>query len=138
MVGDAEIVRAWYAEIGGRSDPETLAYWYENLWHPDIDWRAIEGAPDDSGVMHGRDRVRAYFVELQESFEDIVVEPLEMLDVGDHVVIDVRLTARSRGAGVPVELRFAATYLVKNGRLASAREYLTREEAIAAASLPAS
>jgi ketosteroid isomerase-like protein len=135
VIGDVEIVRGWYAETGGRVDEAALAYWYANAWHPDIDWRAVVGAPDDSGVMHGRDRVRAYFEELLEAFENIVVELLELLEIGDHVVADVRLAGRSRSAGVPTEIRFALTYLLRDGKLLSGREYLTREEAIAAASL---
>jgi ketosteroid isomerase-like protein len=136
VVGDAEIVRGWFAHAEGRlDDADTLAYWYEDVWDPEIDWRAIQGAPDDSGVMRGRDRVRAYFEELQEAFENIVVRPLELVEVGECVVADMHFVGRSRGAGVPTELRFAMTYLVKDGRLTSGREYLTREEAIAAASL---
>jgi ketosteroid isomerase-like protein len=135
VVGDAEIVRGWYAHTEGRLDSEALAFLYEDVWHPEIDWRAIEGAPDDSGVMRGRDRVRAYFEELQEAFENIVVRPLELVEVGECVVAEMHFVARSRGAGVPTELRFAMTYLLRDGRLTSGREYLTREEAIAAASL---
>jgi ketosteroid isomerase-like protein len=135
VVGDAEIVRGWYAATAGRIDGDAIDYWYENAWDQDIDWRAVEGAPDDSGVMHGRDRLRRYLEELQEAFDDIEVEPLELLDVGERVVADVRLRGRSRGAGVPTELHFAITYLLRDGRVVSGREYLTRDEAIAAASL---
>jgi ketosteroid isomerase-like protein len=28
------------------------------FWDPEIDWRAIEGAPDDIGVFQGRDAGR--------------------------------------------------------------------------------
>lgn len=135
MVGDLEIVRGWYAHTGGRLDADSLRYWYEDVWHPEIDWRAIEGAPDDSGVMVGRDRLRAYFEELQDAFEDIVVKPLDVTEVGDCVVAEMHFTGRSRGAGVPAELVFAITCRVEDGRLRSGREYLTRDEAIAAASV---
>ena len=29
-------------------------------WHPDIEWRAIEGAPDDIGVFKGHEAMRRY------------------------------------------------------------------------------
>jgi ketosteroid isomerase-like protein len=138
MVGDVEIVRGWYVATEGRLDSATVAYWYDDILHPDVDWRAVEGAPDDSGVMRGRERVRQYFEELLEAFEDVVVEPLEFNEVGDRVVVDLHFTGRSRGAGVPTELRFSVTCLVRDGKLASVREYLSREDAIAAASRPAS
>jgi ketosteroid isomerase-like protein len=132
--GDIETVRGWYAlGAAGRFDADTLRYWYDEVWHPDIDWRAVEGAPDDSGVMRGRERVRKYFEELLEAFDDLVAEPLEFTEVGDHVLVDVRLTGRSRGGGVPTELRFSVTCLVKDGKLASGREYLSHDDAVAAA-----
>ena len=31
-----------------------------SFWHPDIEWRAVEGAPDDVGEMHGREALRRY------------------------------------------------------------------------------
>jgi ketosteroid isomerase-like protein len=138
MVGDAEIVRGWYVDGGVRVDSSAVDYWYEHAWHPDIEWRAVEGAPDDSGVMIGRDRLRAYYEELQEAFEEIVVEVLELTEVGDYVVADARLVARSRAAGVPTEIRFAVTFRLKDGKVASGREYLTHDEAMAAARRPAS
>jgi ketosteroid isomerase-like protein len=130
-----EIVRSWYTATAGRIDAEALDFWYHTVWHPDVDWRAVAGAPDDSGVMYGRDRLRAYMQELQEAFDDIVVEPLEVTEVGEYVVADVRFRGRSRGAGVPVELRFSVTFRLRGGKVVSGREYLTHGEAIAAASL---
>ena len=31
------------------------------FWHPEIDWRAVEGAADDAGVLRGRDAMRRYY-----------------------------------------------------------------------------
>jgi ketosteroid isomerase-like protein len=138
MAGDGEIVRGWYAATEGRLDSAAVAYWYDDILHPEVDWRAVEGSLDDSGVMKGRERVRRYFEELLEAFENIVIEPLEIEEVGERVVMEVHFTGRSRGAGVPTELRFWVTYLVRDGKLASVREYLSHDDAIAAASLPAS
>jgi hypothetical protein len=30
----------------------------DEFWHPDLDYRAIEGAPDDVGAIEGRDALR--------------------------------------------------------------------------------
>jgi ketosteroid isomerase-like protein len=31
------------------------------FWHPDIEWRAVEGAVDDAGVIRGKDAMRRYY-----------------------------------------------------------------------------
>jgi ketosteroid isomerase-like protein len=41
----------------GRRGPEAFAEYLTD----DVDYRAIEGAPDDHGPLHGKDAVRAYF-----------------------------------------------------------------------------
>jgi len=30
------------------------------FWHPEIGWRAVEGAADDVGIMRGHDALRRY------------------------------------------------------------------------------
>jgi ketosteroid isomerase-like protein len=136
VAGDAELVRGWFADVGWKLDAAGLTYWYENAWHDDISWRAIEGAPDDVGVMHGRDRLRAYFEEFQEAFDGIVFEPVEIVDVGEHVLVELRMSAQSRGGGVPTEITFAVLYTLRDGTVVRGREYASRDEALAAASLP--
>ena len=36
----------------------------------DIDYRAIEGAPDDHGPIHGKDALRAHVQDWQDTFDD--------------------------------------------------------------------
>ncbi len=107
-------------------------------WHPEITWRAIEGAPDDVGVMEGRDAVRAYVADWDETFDDLRVESLDVMDAGDETVIAVqRASGVARGSGVPTELVFGVVYTVRDGLILSGREYATREQALEAAGLPA-
>jgi ketosteroid isomerase-like protein len=136
VAGDAEIVRGWFAESAGKLDAGGLTYWYENAWHEDISWRAIEGAPDDVGEMHGRDRLRRYYEEFLEAFEGIVLDPIEIADMGEYVMVELHMAARSRAGGVPTEIRFGLLYRLRDGKVAWGREYASRDEAVAAASLP--
>lgn len=114
-------------------DREVLDHMYQHVWDPEIEWRAIEGAPDDVGVMRGRDRVRRYYEEWQELFEEISVEAREVVEVGDSVVAVQRAAGRSRSSGVETTIDYAVVYTLKDGRIASGREYATRDEAVAAA-----
>jgi ketosteroid isomerase-like protein len=134
--GDGELVLGWYSDSGGKLDAAALTYWYENAWHEDISWRAIEGAPDDVGVMHGRDRLLVYFEELQEAFDGIVFEPVEIVEVGENVLVEARMSGKSRGGGVPTEMTLAVLYTLRDGKVVRGREYASPDEAIVAASGP--
>ena len=96
------------------------------FWNPDINWRAIEGALDDVGQMHGRDAARRYVQDWFETFDNFTVVAEELLDAGDHRVGAVQhLTGRARQSGVETDLRYAVVYTLHEGKIARVREYAT-------------
>jgi ketosteroid isomerase-like protein len=106
------------------------------FWDADINWRAIEGAPDDVGEMHGPERLRRYLGELLEIFDNVTIVPEELLDVGDDRVVAVlRLAGRAKLSGLETELRFAVVYTLRDGKIVRGREYIDREQALQAAGL---
>ena len=125
---DVEVVRrSWEAwERGGLDELATF-------WHRDVDWRAVPGAPDDRGVIRGRDAVRAYFAEWLELFDDFTATAEELADAGDGVVADVHVRGRGGASGITTDMRFATVYTVRDGLIVRGREYATREEALRAA-----
>ena len=58
-------------------------------WAEDIDHRAIEGAPDDRGVMRGKAALRAYAQDWFDTFDDLVTEAVELVDAGEDKVVAV-------------------------------------------------
>jgi ketosteroid isomerase-like protein len=105
-------------------------------WDPDIDWRAIEGAPDDIGVFSGRDAMRRYYEQWYEMFDDLRGHAEELIDAGDDRVVGVtHVTARMKGSDAEVDMRLAIVYTVQNGVIVRGREYATREQALEAAGL---
>lgn len=105
------------------------------FWDPKIDWRPMEGAPDDFGVMHGIEAVRAYMQDWIDMFDDVRLEAEELIDAGDHVVAVQRGSGRAKISGVPGELRYAVVYTVRDGKIVRAREYADREQALQAAGM---
>src|SRR5947209_18439228 len=104
------------------------------FWDPAIDWRAIEGAPDDVGEMHGRAAMRRYIQEWVDMFDDITNVPEEILDLGDDRVLAVQhVTGRAKGSGIETELRYAVVYTLRDGKIVRAREYIDRQQAVEAA-----
>ena len=132
---NVELVRSWYMQFPVMNS-EALDFFYEHVWDPAIDWRAMAGAPDDLGPIEGRDAMRRYSEELLEIFEDIILEAEEIIDGGeDRVVVVLRMTGRARLSGVETELRFAILCVLRDGRIVRGREYATKEESLEAAGL---
>ena len=101
-----------------------------------IDYRAVEGAPDDHGPIRDKDALRAYLQDWQDTFDDFTSEPLELIDAGDdNVIAVVRISGRAKLSGVETDLTYAALYTLRDGKVVRGREYWTREEALAAAGL---
>ena len=115
-----------------RGDLDT---WSE-FWTDDIDYRAIEGAIDDRGPMHGKAAVRAYVQDWLDNFDNFRSEAVELLDAGEDTVIAVvRISGLAKLSGIETDLTYAALYTIRDGKIASGREYWTRDEALEAAGL---
>jgi ketosteroid isomerase-like protein len=112
-----------------------LEAWLE-YFTDDIDYRAVEGAPDDHGPIEGKDALRAYVEDWRETFDDFRTEPTELIDAGeDRAIAVVRISGRARLSGVEVDLTFAVVYTLRDGKVARGREYWTRDQALEAAGL---
>jgi ketosteroid isomerase-like protein len=108
----------------------------DEYWTDDIDYRAVEGAPDDHGPIHGKAEMRAYMQDWFDTFDDLKVEPLEVIDAGqDQAVAVVRFGGRAKLSGVEADLTFAVVYTLRDGKVARGREYWTKEQALEAAGL---
>jgi ketosteroid isomerase-like protein len=127
-----ETVAGWYGSAG-ELNQATLETWSEYVWHPDIEWRAIEGAADDVGLIEGRERLYRYYAEWLELFDDLHNDVLETHEVGERIVLRMRVTGRSRSAGVPVELDYALVVELCDGRIIRGREFATVDQALEAA-----
>ena len=102
----------------------------------EVNWRAIEGALDDVGEMHGKDAVRRYLQDWLDTFEGITTTPTEVIDAGDDLVVAaLHVKGRARLSGIETELRYAVAYTIRDGRITRGREYADRDEALRAVGL---
>jgi ketosteroid isomerase-like protein len=104
------------------------------FWHADIEWRAVQGAADDVGLIRGSDALRRYYQDWIDTLDELRAEVQEvLLEEDDRVAVVVRNSGRGRASGVPVKGRYYVACVVRDGRIASGREFTTRQEAIDAA-----
>jgi ketosteroid isomerase-like protein len=128
---NVEIIREAVAAFN-RGD---LDAWWE-YWAEDVDYRAVEGAPDDHGPIQGKEAMRAYVQDWLDTFDNFRFEPVELIEAGeDKVIAVVRISGRAKLSGVEAELDFAVLYTHRDGKIVRGREYWTREEALKAAGL---
>jgi ketosteroid isomerase-like protein len=103
------------------------------FWHQAIEWRAVEGAADDAGVLEGRHAMRGYYEDWVDSFEGIRTEVEEVLgEAGENLAVVLHVSGRGRGSGVPVDTRYSVLYTIREGLIVRGREYGTPAEALAA------
>ena len=108
----------------------------DEYWTDDIDYRAVEGAPDDHGPIHGKAEMRAYMQDWFDTFDELTVDPRELIDAGtDQVVVVLRFAGRAKLSGVETNVTYAVVYTIRDGKIARGREYMTREEALEAVGL---
>jgi len=101
---------------------------------PDIDLSPIEELPGLESY-HGHDGVRRYFRDTRDAFGTFGWEPLELVDLGDHVLAVTRFHAEGRDSGVPVEVVIYNVFTVRAGQVVRIRGSLDRARALKAVGL---
>ena len=81
---EVEVVKASYeAFASGGLDR------YMEHFTDDVVFRAVEGAPDEPGPIHGKDAVRAWLQDWIDMFDGYWEEPVELIDAGGDTVVAV-------------------------------------------------
>ena len=86
-------------------------------------------------TYRGYDGIRRYLESFQAAMDEIRFEAVQVWDAGDAVVVDVRLTAKGRETGIPVEQRFAQVWGIRDGKAMRAETYASVSDAFEAAGL---
>jgi ketosteroid isomerase-like protein len=85
----------------------------------------------NSGTYRGFDGFRQWVGQWEEAWDEINYELLEMIDVGDSiVVVPVHVVGRGAGSGVEIDSVFGWMYQFRDGRALRFHVYPTLEDAI--------
>ena len=80
----------------------------------------------------GKDAFIANMRKVEEAFDELRLEPLEFVDLGEDLVVVISMSGRGRAGGAPVEMTFAQLWSLRDGKAVSLRDYATRAEALEA------
>ena len=112
-------------------DPEDVA---PDLWVRLAADFEMHGRPDipDSMVYRGRESAKEFFRMLQEVWAELRWEPLEFTDLGDAIVVEVRISALGRGSEVPIEADETDVFWFRDGELVRLQGFPTKADALEA------
>jgi ketosteroid isomerase-like protein len=128
---NVEIVKVAYEAFASGG----LDRWMEQFAE-DVDYRAVEGAPDDIGPIHGREALRAWLQDWIDTFDEFFFEPVELIDAGEDTVVAVeRYGGRAKLSRVATDQTGAVVFTVRDGKIVRGREYPRLERALEAAGL---
>jgi len=99
------------------------------LLHPEVrfDQRRIP----DGGVYEGREACGRFFERWFGTWDEIQMKPERFIQDGDHVLALMTIKGRGKGSGVPVVIRSADLFTIRDGKIASLVGYPDRAEALA-------
>jgi ketosteroid isomerase-like protein len=83
----------------------------------------------------GAEGIRRFLQDWTEAFEEWQIEVEAFRDAGDKVVAVCRQVARSRTSGVPVDMRFAQVFTLRDGLETRMEMYADPTEALKAVGL---
>jgi ketosteroid isomerase-like protein len=123
---------------------EIVRSFYEAFNRRDWDAAFRDLAPDGElttppgprgGTYRGREECQGYMEGWITAFEVMTVEPEEIFECGDEVVVFVRVGAQPKGSSAEIEIRNGHVWTIRNGKAQSMRIFPERERALEAAGL---
>ena len=101
---------------------------------PDVEVDMSRAVGPAHGV-YGREQLPRFWTEFATHWESARIEPDELIEMGEHLVVPWTLRAIGRD-GIEVEAHVNWTWTLRAGKIARVAYYPTRELALEAAGLP--
>jgi hypothetical protein len=114
-------------------DAVVIGWHLEFEYHPDRNWV-------DAGLVEGRYRglegYRTYIAALDEVWGgENYLRPVELIDLGERLVVLANAPMRAQVSGVPLTEAFASVSTLKHGMTINTQEYYDHAEALKAVGL---
>jgi ketosteroid isomerase-like protein len=113
-----------------RRDFDTAVEWFD----PDIEW--VLPARQKADSCRGPDEVKRFWEGIDETFEELRLEPQEFVDAGDHVATRLRHHGRGKESGLEIdEELYHQVVTFRDGRMVRIEYFAEWAEALEAAGL---
>jgi ketosteroid isomerase-like protein len=89
----------------------------------------------DPIVLEGHEGFKSFIAFLREAWANQRLEPEEFIEVGDQVVIPVRVVSTGRGSGMTIQARAAWVNTFRGDKIARLTVFQSRAEALEAVGL---
>src|SRR6266576_2826697 len=90
------------------------------LYHPDVEFRDLQHAPDMPEMLRGLDAVRLVVANWTEVYDEFGAEVYEYVDAHPWVICDTRWHGKVKGSDVPIDIHVADAYEIKDGKIVRA------------------
>jgi ketosteroid isomerase-like protein len=121
---NVEIVRRSYEHFKATGEIRTGA--------DDLVWDVSNLGWPDQQVYTGDEGAMQFNAEWAAAWDDWELEPEDYIDAGERVVVILIQRGRSKATGVPVEMRFAQVWTLRDGQGIRMQLYANVEEALEA------
>lgn len=98
---------------------------------PDFETSVPPEFSAEPDTYHGQDGMRRYFASFHDAMDDISFRQESVIEAGMSVVVALRLTAKGRTTGIPVEQRLAQVWTLSDGKIVRIQSYASLPEALA-------
>jgi ketosteroid isomerase-like protein len=103
--------------------------------HADLVWDVSRLGWPDQQIYSGPEGAMQFNAEWADAWDDWELEVEEYLDAGERVVTIINQRGRSKVTGIPVDMRFAQVWTLRNGRAIRMQMYASVDEALDAVGL---
>jgi ketosteroid isomerase-like protein len=102
------------------------------LMHPDVEVHDWPEAADPQ-VYRGMEGVFQARDEWSKAWEEMVAEPIRLVELGDRVFAELRNTGKGRGSSIQMEANTFGVYTFRGDRVAKLQFFTDRAAALEAA-----
>jgi ketosteroid isomerase-like protein len=124
-------------EAANRRDFEVLLLRFDQEFEFQFDESPVGGMlpPDLVGVHHGHEAyVRVWKVGLEVT-DYYRLEPEEVIDLGDRLLVAGRQRGRGKSSGIPIDAPLLSLFTLRRGLVIRMKDFATRDRALEAAGL---
>jgi ketosteroid isomerase-like protein len=103
--------------------------------HPDLVWDVSRLGWPDQQVYSGIEGAIQFNAEWADAWDGWELEVEDYLDAGERVVAIINQRGRSKATGIPVDMRFAQVWTLREGQAIRMQMYASVDEALEAVGL---